>query len=163
MGIPRSGPMDSIAFRAANILVGNSPGTEALEVTLLGCRLYFHVATTVAITGAPVKVTIDSKEVPMWARIEVPAKSKLAVGTINKTGFRAYIAMRGGFPEIPQYLGSKSTSMGLGGYQVCGSNGLALASLRFFSLLRVAHLPRVTNLFLTAIIKATPMKLRSPR
>lgn len=34
------------------------------------------------------------------------------------TGFRAYLAVRGGFPEVPKYPGSKSTSMGLGCYQV---------------------------------------------
>ena len=28
-----------------------------------------------------------------------------------------YLAVKGGFPEIPKYLGSKSTSLGLGGYQ----------------------------------------------
>ncbi|OBZ73034.1 putative urea carboxylase [Grifola frondosa] len=104
LGIPRSGPMDSLAFRAANILVGNDAGTEALEMTLMGCKLYFHTAAVIAVTGAPVLVTV-------------------VVGTIKNAGFRAYLAIRGGFPEIPLYLGSKSTSMGLGGYQ-----GRALAA-----------------------------------
>ena len=54
----------------------------------------------------------------MWGRFHVPAKSKLSLGNVGKAGFRAYLAIKGGFPEIPAYLGSKSTSMGLGGYQV---------------------------------------------
>ena len=123
-GIPRSGPMDTLAFRAANILVGNAPGTEALEVTLVGCRLLFRVPAVVAVTGADVKVTVDGRPVSMWGRVSVPGGSKLSIGTIGETGFRAYLAVKGGFPEVPSYLGSKATSMGLGGYQVI----LALSS-----------------------------------
>lgn len=118
LGIPRSGPMDSLAFRLANLLVGNEPGTEALETTLTGPRLYFHVAAVVAVTGAEVRITVDGQEARMWEPIVVPAGGKLAIGTIKGTGFRAYVAVRGGFPDVPRYLGSKSTSMGLGGYQV---------------------------------------------
>lgn len=118
MGIPRSGPMDSLAFRIANILVGNEPGTEALEVTLVGCRLFFHISAVVAVTGAPVRVTVNGQGVEMWQSVVIPAGAKVVVDTIKNAGFRAYIAVRGGFPEIPLYLGSKSTSTGLGGYQV---------------------------------------------
>ncbi|TFK80957.1 urea carboxylase [Polyporus arcularius HHB13444] len=117
LGMPRSGPMDSFAFRVANVLVGNEPGTEGLELTLTGCRLLFHAAAIVAVTGAPSTVTVDGQEARMWERVVVPAGSKLVVGTAKGTGMRTYVAIRGGFPEIPRYLGSKSTSMGLGGYQ----------------------------------------------
>ncbi|GBE85595.1 Putative urea [Sparassis crispa] len=117
LGIPRSGPMDSLAFRIANILVGNKPGTEALEVTLIGCRLFFHTPTVIAITGASVQVTVNGQDVDMWKSVVVPARGKLAMTTAKEPGFRAYLAVRGGFPEIPPYLGSKATSMGLGGYQ----------------------------------------------
>ena len=109
--------MDSFASRVANILVGNDPGTEGLELTLTGCRLQFHTPAVVAITGAPSTVTVDGREVPMWASVVVPTGGKLVVGTAKGPGMRAYLAVRGGFPEIPLYLGSKSTSMGLGGYQ----------------------------------------------
>lgn len=118
MGIPRGGPMDPLAFRAANILVKNAPGMEGLETTLVGCRLFFHVPTVIAVTGAATKVTVNGQEVGMWRSIHVPAGAKVSIGTIKGTGFRAYLAVRGGFPEIPEYLGSKSTSIGLGGYQV---------------------------------------------
>lgn len=123
MGIPRSGPMDSLAHRIANILVGNPTQTETLELTLIGCRLHFHVPAYIAITGAPVKVTMTvdglTNNVQMWSRVLVPAGTKLTVGTMESNGFRAYLAVKGGFPDVPRYLGSKSTSMGLGGYQVC--------------------------------------------
>ncbi|KAI1787216.1 allophanate hydrolase subunit 2-domain-containing protein, partial [Ganoderma leucocontextum] len=67
--------------------------------------------------GASAKVTVHGKEVRMWERIIVPAGARILVGAVQHTGMRAYLAVRGGFPEIPKYLGSKSTSMGLGGYQ----------------------------------------------
>ena len=117
LGIPRSGPMDSFAFRVANILVGNDLGTEGLELTLTGCRLQFHTAAVVAITGAPSKVTLNGSESAMWTRLVVPAGGKLTIGTAQGVGMRAYLAVRGGFPEIPAYLNSKCTSLGLGGYQ----------------------------------------------
>ncbi|EGN97307.1 hypothetical protein SERLA73DRAFT_169686 [Serpula lacrymans var. lacrymans S7.3] len=120
-GIPRSGPMDSQAFSTANLLVGNMPETEALEiVTLPGAdfRLRFLVSAVVAVTGKSVPVKIDGKEVEMWTRLVVPADGRLVIGS-NQTsaGLRVYLAIRGGFPEVPEYLGSKSTSMGTGGYQ----------------------------------------------
>ncbi|OSD02241.1 urea carboxylase [Trametes coccinea BRFM310] len=117
LGIPRSGPMDSYAHRVANILVGNAPGTEALELTLTGCRLVFHTAAVIAVTGAAVKITVDGREVAMWESVVVPSGGKLVIGNAKSTGMRAYLAVRGGFPEIPEYLGSKSTSLGMGGYQ----------------------------------------------
>lgn len=125
LGVPRSGPMDFLSFRAANILVGNHRDVEGIEVVTVpgvGCKLQFHVPAVVAVTGKDVVVKIDSVVVEMWARLLVPSGGKLEVGGQkggkNSTGFRNYVAVQGGFPEVPLYLGSKSTSMGLGGYQV---------------------------------------------
>ncbi|KAG2148952.1 allophanate hydrolase subunit 2-domain-containing protein [Suillus clintonianus] len=120
MGMPQSGPMDSQAFSAANILVGNTPETEALEIVTLpgaGCKLKFHSFATVAITGKPATVKINGENVSMWARLTISENTTLDIGGLPGPGFRVYLAIRGGFPEVPQYLGSKSTSMGLGGYQ----------------------------------------------
>ncbi|KAG2155228.1 allophanate hydrolase subunit 2-domain-containing protein [Suillus bovinus] len=120
LGIPQSGPMDSRAFSAANILTGNTPETEALEIVVLpgaGCKLKFHCFANVAITGRPATVKINGEQVSMWARLVVPENAILDIAGPLGPGFRVYLAVRGGFPEVPDYLGSKSTSMGLGGYQ----------------------------------------------
>jgi len=122
-GLPRSGPMDSLAFQAANLLVGNDYGVEGLEILVPApqpkLKLLFHVSAVIAVTGADVEVTIDGVSVPSWSRLIVQAGSKLDIGgVIGGKGLRAYLCIRGGFPEIPEYLDSKSTSMGLGGYQV---------------------------------------------
>lgn len=83
--------------------------------------MFFHVEAVICVTGASAKVSINGQEVPMWSRVIVSGKSKFVIGKRNDgedTGFKTYVAVRGGFPEVAKYLGSKSTSMGLGGYQV---------------------------------------------
>lgn len=121
LGMPRSGPMDVQAFKAANLLAGNRPETEGLEIVTLpgvGSKFTFHVPCVVAVTGKAVTVQVNRELAPMWARLVIPAKGTLEIGGEPSSGFRVYLAVRGGFPQVPQYLGSKSTSMGLGGYQV---------------------------------------------
>ncbi|KAI0046085.1 urea carboxylase [Auriscalpium vulgare] len=133
-GIPPSGALDPRAHSAANILAGNPPGTEALEVIVVRdveCRIKFHVSTVIGIAGGKrslrVRVTTDQDgseaAFPLWRRLIVPAGSVVEVAddeeysTDAGGGFRVYIAVKGGFPGIASFLGSKSTSMGLGGYQ----------------------------------------------
>jgi urea carboxylase len=38
VGVPPSGPMDALAFRLANALVGNKESAAGLEITLSGVR-----------------------------------------------------------------------------------------------------------------------------
>ena len=47
VGVPPSGPMDALAFRLANALVGNPEGAAGLEFAITGPTLRFHAATTV--------------------------------------------------------------------------------------------------------------------
>lgn len=116
-GVPHSGAMDDVAHRVANLLVGNPPNLETLEVTVQGPRLLFHVPSVVAVTGAEAKVKVSGNEVSLWSAFEVPAGATLEVLSASKTGHRLYIAVRGGFPEVALFLGSKSTSFTIGGYQ----------------------------------------------
>lgn len=122
-GLPRSGPMDSLAFQAANLLVGNDLGMEGLEILVPApqpkLKLYFHVSAVVSVAGADVDITVNGNIMPSWSRLIVQAGSKFEIGgIIGGRGLRAYLCIRGGFPKVPKYLDSKSTSMGLGGYQV---------------------------------------------
>jgi allophanate hydrolase subunit 2 len=51
VGVPPSGPMDSLHHRLANALVGNDPDAAALEFGLTGPSLKFHCDCVVALTG----------------------------------------------------------------------------------------------------------------
>lgn len=118
-GIPSSGPMDSVSSRIANILVGNSPGTECLEMTLSGPELKFFSPAVISVCGATVPVTVDGHDISMWSRIVVNAGTTLHIGSMLASGCRSYLAVKGGFPNMAVYLGSKSTTPNLsyGGMQ----------------------------------------------
>ncbi len=107
VGVPPSGPMDAHAHRMANQLVGNASDAAALEITLAGPMLRFNVATVVAVTGAPAKLTLNGQPVAMWQSLAVPAGATLAVGRCE-TGVRLALAVAGGL-DVPLYLGSRST------------------------------------------------------
>lgn len=130
VGVPPSGPMDALAFRLANRLVGNPPSAAGLEITLLGPVLRFNVATVVSLTGATTNATLDDEPISYWRAVRIKPGQILRVGTVTDAGMRAYLAIRYGF-DVPDYLGSKSTfTLGLFG-------GHAGRALRTGDVLRV--------------------------
>jgi urea carboxylase len=138
-GIQTNGPIDDLAFRVANILVGNDQGVAGLEMAMRGPKLYFYVTTLVAITGADMQVTLSTPDMKTitkstWSRFYVPAGSTLSIGNVCKgsVGCRSYLAVLGGI-QVPDYLGSKSTFsvFGYGGFQ-----GRALQANDMLSLAR---------------------------
>ncbi|MDF1859050.1 MAG: urea carboxylase [Verrucomicrobiales bacterium] len=108
VGVPPSGPMDPLAFRLANRLVGNSDAAAGLEMTLTGPTLQFNHDTVIALTGAPMETTLDGEPVAFWESIPVKRGQTLAVGPAVTSGMRSYLAIAGGF-DVPEYLGSRST------------------------------------------------------
>ncbi len=108
VGVPPSGPMDSLSFQLANRLVGNEPGTPALEMTLAGPTLHFRTDATIVLAGAHMQAKISGEPVPHWQAFEVKRGQTLEIGAIEGPGQRAYLAIRNGF-DAPEYLGSRST------------------------------------------------------
>jgi len=108
VGVPPSGPMDSLALRLGNRLLGNEEGAAALEITMSGPTLRFNTDAVVAITGADIPLSLDGAAQPMNTALRVKAGSTLSVGTIAGAGARSYLCLRGGV-QVPDYLGSKST------------------------------------------------------
>jgi len=108
VGVPPSGPMDSLSFQLANRLVGNEPGTPALEMTLTGPTLHFRTDATIVLAGAHMQAKISGEPVPHWQAFEVKRGQTLEIGAIEGPGQRAYLAIRNGF-DAPEYLGSRST------------------------------------------------------
>ncbi len=101
VGVPPSGPIDSLSFRLANRLVGNPENAAGLEIAVAGPTLRFTCDATVALTGAKL-------DAPHCEAFTVKAGETLALGTIQGAGARAYLAVAGGI-DAPEYLGSRST------------------------------------------------------
>ena len=108
VGVPPSGPMDSLAFRLANRLAGNPDEAAGLEITLSGPTLRFNCNALIAVCGAPIDIWLDDKSLEQWRSHFIPAGALLRFGKIQQSGSRAYFAVQGGI-QVPDYLGSKST------------------------------------------------------
>ena len=109
VGVPPSGPMDSLAFRVGNKLVGNEDTAAGLEITMAGPTLKFSQDAVIALTGAGLRANLDGQQVDWWKAVEVRKGSVLALGTLDGTGgTRTYLAVRGGI-DTPLYLGSRAT------------------------------------------------------
>jgi urea carboxylase len=99
--------MDSLAFRLANILVGNEPGETALEYQFIGPELRCFERVSLAIVGGDSQPQIDGHPIPMGTVISVATGQRLTCGTL-RTGARAYLAVSGGFAK-EMVLGSAAT------------------------------------------------------
>jgi len=107
LGVPVAGPMDSVAHRVANALVGNPVDAATLETTLVGPDLRFGQETVVAIAGGDLWPMLDGAEVPIGAPLRCPSGSVLRFGD-RRSGARAYVAFDGGV-DVEAVLGSRAT------------------------------------------------------
>ena len=116
-GVIVDGVMDEWSHRAANILVGNPESEATLEMTLVGPTLRFDDTTLIAICGADLSPRIGEREVPMDRPVLLRADTQLEFGR-RRTGYRAYLAIKGGYDVAP-VMESKSTYLrgGFGGFQ----------------------------------------------
>ncbi len=108
VGVPPSGPMDTLAFRLGNRLLGNDPDAAGLEITATGPKIQFNATSTVVLTGALMATTLDGEPVDFYKPFEVPAGSVLDIGKLTNAGVRSYLLVEGGI-DVPEYLGSRST------------------------------------------------------
>jgi hypothetical protein len=103
-GLPVNGALDQYSAKAANILAGNEDNDPLLELTALDFRMRATTDLLIAVTGAPLDLTVGGRECPQWEPVSVRAGEVVAVRGI-RTGLRAYIAVHGSF-TVPSLLGS---------------------------------------------------------
>ena len=108
IGVPPSGPMDSLSMRLGNRLLGNSTDAPALEITAKGPKLHFNCRTRIVLTGAKMEVYLNGKSVNSWQPETIDAGSVLDIRATTGAGMRSYLCIVGGF-SLPKYLGSTST------------------------------------------------------
>jgi biotin-dependent carboxylase-like uncharacterized protein len=128
VGIPPSGPMDSISFRLANALVGNALGATALEFQFVGPTLKALRDLDVAIVGGESPLNFDGEAVPANETLTIRHDQVLVCGGL-RTGARAYLAVAGGFAKEP-FLGSTATFPrgGIGGNAIVAGQTLEVVN-----------------------------------
>lgn len=127
LGVSAAGALDRASLRRANRLVGNAPGaagieTVAVETVAGGLTVQAVGDQVLAVTGAPAELTIESRfcadpadddSAPAWRTVPMATPfalldgETLAIGAPH-SGFRSYLAVRGGV-DTPPVLGSRST------------------------------------------------------
>ncbi|BCM89749.1 acetyl-/propionyl-coenzyme A carboxylase alpha chain [Abditibacteriota bacterium] len=138
VGVPPSGPMDALALRLGNRLLGNPENAAALECTVVGPTLRFRNATSIVLTGADMGATLDGIAIAPYGIYPIAAGATLKMGAVRGAGVRAYIAITGGF-DVPPYLGSRST------FTLGNFGGHAGRTLRVGDVLPVANAPTSNN------------------
>jgi biotin-dependent carboxylase-like uncharacterized protein len=125
LGIPVSGALDAVSLVAANAIVGNAPGTGALEIAYQGPTLVVEAESVrLAFAGGAAALEVLSvEEEPAGRRLAPLQSARLRRGEALRVGALAgsalgYLAVEGGFAAAP-VLGSQSTyaRAGLGGFE----------------------------------------------
>ena len=115
LGVPVSGPMDPVAHRTANALLGNASDAATLEAAILGPELRFEHQARIAIAGGDLNPMLDGARLSMYSVAQCSVGSTLRFGD-RRSGSRVYIAIEGGI-SVPPVLGSRATHImsGMGG------------------------------------------------
>ncbi|MBE4718154.1 5-oxoprolinase/urea amidolyase family protein [Pseudarthrobacter sp. AB1] len=117
LGVSAAGALDRASLRRANRLVGNAPSAAAIETVAGGLAVQAVGDQVLAVAGAPSDLTIASPSgddlEPAWRTVPIATPFALLDGetlTIGapQSGFRSYLAVRGGV-DIAPVLGSRST------------------------------------------------------
>src|SRR5204862_5039162 len=95
VGVPPSGPMDSLALRLGNRLLGNPEGAPALEMTMNGPALVFREGTVFTLMGADMGALLDGKPVARFVPVTAGAGQRLVVGGVRGAGARGYLCVPG--------------------------------------------------------------------
>ena len=107
IGLTTGGPIDPMAFRWANRLLGNDENASLLEASFGGLSLEAQVDTALVVTGASAPLKINGMDVEMWRSHAIKAGDKIELG-FSTEGCRSYLAVAGGF-NIDAEFGSSTT------------------------------------------------------
>jgi biotin-dependent carboxylase-like uncharacterized protein len=131
-GVPLGGAADRAALALGNALVGNSPDTAALEITLSGPTLRAERRVAGVAFGAPFTLTVPGRgPVPAGTTFTLEAGEVLRIGGTPE-GVRGYLCVPGGF-EMTVVLESRSglEPVAVGTVLPCRESALAARRLPF--------------------------------
>ena len=110
-GLTRGGAMDRLALHEAAALLGQEV-TAALEMIGMGGRFRVDVATRIALTGAPMRASLDGAALA-WNSVHLlPAGAVLEIGGV-RGGAVGYLSFAGGV-GTPEMMGAQSAHLAAG-------------------------------------------------
>ncbi len=112
LGIARSGVMDELSLRIANILLGNKQDEAGLELCLKGGKYEFLDESYFVLSGAEFEAKLNNKKIQTCKVYQAKKGDVLELG-LAKIGFRGYLCVAGGF-KIKSFLNSKSSDVKMG-------------------------------------------------
>ena len=116
LGFSQGGAMDVQSLLTANRLLLNNDGEGCLEMTFAGIKAVFDEDCVIALTGADMDWKLNGEDLTRCRATEIRAGDELSCSPA-KNGFRAYLAVAGGF-DVEPFMGSYSTNLkcGVGGF-----------------------------------------------
>ena len=104
-GLSSGGPMDEHAFLWVNRLLDNQPKSCMIEITIGLAAFESQVNSTIAVCGADMGLTINSKPAACWCTHPVKIGDKLQFSSARQ-GLRSYLGIAGGFDVKPIFASS---------------------------------------------------------
>jgi biotin-dependent carboxylase-like uncharacterized protein len=104
--VPVGGAADRFSLAIGNALVGNSPDTPALEISLAGPMLVADAPLACVLYGAPFLIETDRRQLTAGTTFTLEPGEKLRIGG-TAAGARACFCIQGGI-DAPVILGSRS-------------------------------------------------------
>ncbi|SEL18130.1 allophanate hydrolase [Roseovarius azorensis] len=113
-GLSRGGAADRLALAEGAALLGQDESHAALEMAGMGGEFEAGCDLRIALTGAPMRVSIDGARAAWNASHSLPAGARLSIGGVE-AGCFGYLHLGGGI-ETPLLLGARAAhlSSGLG-------------------------------------------------
>lgn len=130
-GVPASGPMDRLAFKSANVAIGNDPAATAIEVSLGGLTLECQSGSVdFAVAGGAFLVDHGEQTTGSWMAATLHAGQSLTLRR-GQWGSWCYLALAGDVGAT-SWLGSTATHgpSGLGGGRLKAGQHLVIDNAR---------------------------------
>ena len=114
-GLSRGGAADRLALAEGAALLGHAGPHSALELAGMGGEFEVTTDARIALTGAPMRASIDGHQVVWNACHALPKGARLFIGGAT-CGSYGYLHVGGEF-DLPEVLGAQSTHLaaGIGG------------------------------------------------
>ena len=107
LGIAGGGPADEESCMLANLLVGNGPGSVAVELTLTGAEFVAEGAGWVSVVGGADRLRRNGVEIPSQHCVYLGNRDTLGIGP-GVLGARTYVALVGGISRVGSDLHSQA-------------------------------------------------------